>query len=238
MAKPFCLGGEFERDAWPRDSVDEARQRFMKMCVGVEPQVLRSLLQDATWAESLAGGDPPSPMTAHEALGRWGETWQLSEPWCLDWACLQVALRGAKKRGLWPPPNRAHAIAANLVFGNVKLVSGPPLKTEAFRFESAGWEIEQDDRRSFEAQTKKEFVAALKAYGDENEQRAEREGMLRTPELRTEHHFNWLARYQVKGERFADIAANTAALTPKAVEVAVKRLAKFIGLTLRKPRTR
>jgi hypothetical protein len=59
VPKSFRLGGEFEREAVPRDSVDDARLRFMKACVSVEPQVLTSLLQDATWAETLAGGFRP-----------------------------------------------------------------------------------------------------------------------------------------------------------------------------------
>jgi len=43
----------------------------------------------------------------------------------------------------------------------------------------------------------------------------------------------------VKGEGFADIAGNTAAdLMPKRVEVAVKRLAQFVGLALRNTRAR
>jgi hypothetical protein len=212
----------------------------MKTCVhhDVEPRVLTSLLEDATWAETLAGGDPPDPRSCDRALRKWGKTWHLSDPWRLKWAHTQLKLRWGKKRGLWPPTDRAQAFAAALALGDFKPVSGPPLKPEALRFETKGWEIEREDRRSFEARAKKEFLCALKAYGDENEQRAERAGLLRTPERRTEHHFNWLARYQVKGKRFADIARNTPALTPKTVEVAVKRLAKFVGLTLRNSRAR
>jgi hypothetical protein len=156
----------------------------------------------------------------------------------LDWASKQLGLRWAKKRGLWPPPDRAHALAAAVAFGDFKPVSGPPWKPETLRLEFKGWEIEREDRRSFEARVKKQFLCALKAYGDENEQRAEREGLLRTPELRNAHQFIWLARHQVKGEGFADIARNTVDLTRKGVQIAVKRLAQFIGLTLRNSRAR
>jgi len=197
------------------------------VCVNVEPQVLASLLEDPTWAESLEGGDPPDPEIGHRALLKWGETWNLSDAWCLDWACAELALRWAEKRGLWPPRDRAQALAASLALGDIKLVSGPPLIPEALRFEADGWEIEREDRRSFEARVTKQFRGALKAYGDENEQRAERAGLLRTPERRNKDHFFWLARHQVRGEKFADIARNTVDLTPKRVEVGVKRLASL-----------
>ena len=155
MPKSFRLGGEFEREAVPRDSVDNARRRFMKTCVhhDVEPRVLTSLLEDATWAETLAGGDPPDPRSCDRALRKWGKTWHLSDPWRLKWAHTQLKLRWGKKRGLWPPTDRAQAFAAALALGDFKPVSGPPLKPEALRFETKGWEIEREDRRSFRTNT-------------------------------------------------------------------------------------
>jgi hypothetical protein len=233
MRKTFRLGGEFEREALPRDSVDDARHRFMKACVKVEPNVLKSLLNDETWAEMLTGADAPEPVKADQALRNWGKKWNLSDPWCLDWAQNQVRLRWAKERGMLPK-NRKEALAMAIATGNAKLVAGPPLQLEPLMFPPQVWEFERETRRRFETRVIGEFRRALTAYCDAMEKRAESEGLLRTPERRNEDHFFWLARNRIKGQKFVDIALLSEGLRPKQVQVAAKRLADFIGLTRRK----
>jgi len=125
MSKSFRFAGEFERKTFPRYSVELARALLMRACVHVEPQVLTSLLEDPMWATVVEGGYRPDGATADSVLRKWGERWNLSDAWCLDWAYLQLATRWNPTPSLGPTINRTQTIAAVVGLGTFSLVSGP-----------------------------------------------------------------------------------------------------------------
>jgi len=227
MRKSFRLtGGEFEPQSFPtRDSLDDARNRFMGAVVQVERRVLEALLGDPVWDSTLIGGQIPERAKARRALRKWGKCWNLTDSWCLNWAFERIRLVR------WRASNEKY-----IFLGGVKLTSGPPFKAEAFRFEMPGLDHRQD-WKSFEQQAKKRFRDELKAYKERVTRTAELQGYVRTPELRTQEHFFWLACYQVKGKRFIDVWKSLPRgdnRSKQAVHKAIVDLAEQIGLTLRR----
>lgn len=75
------------------------------------------------------------------------------------------------------------------------------------------------------------FPEALARYCDDVDRKARKAGLVKLPSKRELAHFTWLARFQL-GEDFECIA-KAAGVTEGAVERAVRRTAKLIGLTLR-----
>lgn len=198
---------------------------------------------------------------ALENLRQWTERWHLSEDWCIDWAIktLRAEQLAATSESQAPPspidqvqqpfeaaspPNTPSSSLAgkrkvrvnrlvDFTIESVKLVSGVPFSVAPFRPDFGAWEWRGVSRRAFEEHARQRFREDLEAYCDRVELQIRASGFVPTPEKRSEDHFFWLARYQVKGERFADIARNGFALTPKQVEMAIRRIARFVGLKLR-----
>jgi len=77
---------------------------------------------------------------------------------------------------------------------------------------------------------------ALDLYCDRVENDASDAGLKRSPKKRETEHFDWLARYQVKGESFASIAKNASYKFRggrQTVRKAVVKLAEYLSLRLR-----
>jgi hypothetical protein len=191
----------------------------MEAMVAVEPDVVNSLLGDKTWTEALKGGGPPPFAKAKVASNRWRNRWRLLEPWCWEWAVEQIQTYGAKARG------------AKFIITQVKL--GPaPLPDEPFRFEAPPWQSRNEEWKHYKARVSRSFVEYRKAYRARVQSAAKQAGYVRTPELRNDDHFFWLARRHLHREKYVDMARHSVDLKPKQISVAVQRLARYIGFRL------
>jgi hypothetical protein len=77
---------------------------------------------------------------------------------------------------------------------------------------------------------------ALEHYCDRVEADALAAGLKRSPKKREIEHFDWLARYQIKGESFASVAQNASYRFKggrQTVRKAVAELAEYLSLRLR-----
>jgi len=100
----------------------------------------------------------------------------------------------------------------------------------------ASWNPTRQTREDFEANARAGFDLVLKNYCETIESQAAGTGLKRTPKKRSREHFYWLARFQVRGDKPAQIWRFHPVQhrgSQRAVEKAIKELAKFIGLTLR-----
>ena len=82
----------------------------------------------------------------------------------------------------------------------------------------------------------KQVRTFLNKYCDRVEADALRAGLKRAPKKRGEQHFDWLVRYQIKGESFASIAKDPAYRVRgrQTVQKAVTELAEYLGVALRR----
>ena len=81
-----------------------------------------------------------------------------------------------------------------------------------------------------------EIRQVLKDYCDRIESSAVTAGLKRAPRRRELEHFDWIVRYQIKGETFASIARNASYKFMggrQTVRKAVVELAEYLELTLR-----
>jgi hypothetical protein len=108
----------------------------------------------------------------------------------------------------------------------------PPLELGEYR-----WDPTWLRRADFKKNVLEEWKNALNDYCDRIESAALKEGLKRTPRMTEDQHFDWLIRYQVKGESFAAIARTIS--TPdhpgrrQTVHKAITELAQYLSLTLR-----
>jgi hypothetical protein len=90
-----------------------------------------------------------------------------------------------------------------------------------------GWDPTHETQRAF----KDRVNGLLGQYLEEVAALASERGLVLAPVKRELEHFEWLARFQVGGESFLQIGASGVSIS--AVEQAVRRTAKTIGLALR-----
>ena len=238
-------GGEFERDFIPidydlvrsetsRNSLEDARERFLRACAQVEPRLLESLVKRGA------------------ELREWGKRWSLNELWCLRWAQRELIwLQTQKKRSAVlksskpahipvqtsQTPNRSTRRVrkiTGLTFTSIALVKGPPPTPEPLLFEIEGWRIQEETRRIFKERATAEIYRVLTSYCDKVENDAEHAGFRRTPDRRNREgdHFEWLAKYQVLGWSFKRIAESIN-VDKRSVERAIHGLAEQLPIKLR-----
>lgn len=120
---------------------------------------------------------------------------------------------------------------------------------QVFSFK-ATWFDWVDDSRSFSRKTESRFKQEFRQFIERTIALRKQQGLLPTVQKRQDEHFYWLAQYQMAGLSYADIYRGVTAdraepkaghkhrdgskiLTPEAVQMAITRLAKLIGLELR-----
>lgn len=164
-------------------------------------------------------------------LRGWAQRWHLTDRWCRNTALgllLFLRYHAAMER---PQEFTWKGTAPDVMKPAI------PLCPEFSFLVRPGWDVLAMTRDAFEAKVRGAFQEALKEYCDRREVAARAHGLQKAPaEKRTLEHYRWLARYQVKGESFADIWRSLPQgddRDRRAVEVAIHRTADEVGLTLR-----
>jgi len=255
--------GLYERAGERSRSISQAHVSFLVAVQECEPRVLADLKKraltlyrdtraryaspgregavDAFLGRSLATMTSPArPDLAplHAALLGWARRWNLSADWCLK-AALEAMAFWMRRR-----PSR-------LTWGIGWSGFLPTLTTTPFTFEHAGWDPSRQQRTAYVQAVRKTCEDFLQGYVRGVDRTARNRGFRPAPTTREAVHFEWVARFQVRGESFAAIEARirgqprwAAHISErKAVAMAVKGLAQRIGLPLRpaprgRPRTR
>ena len=224
--------GEYEWVNRYTRSTEDARDQFLKAVNRIEPRVLETLRTGPYQHFSTSAPSAPSdPLT--DALPKWSEQWHLNTPWVLEHARDTMAAWQLR----WCPQTEWHVTAG--------YVDDPALSDDELRFlfEDRGWKPQREREAQARTRIAAAFQKTLDRYLESIRGRmdaAVKTGRYKpTPSKRElEQHCEWLARFQVKGESFKEIAETCGMVTADAVEVAVRRAARFIGLTLRPlPRT-
>ncbi len=190
---------------------DVQRRRFLERAAIVEPQLLTTL-------RSVTPGDA-------DGLSAWAKRWHLTDRWCVLLAGDTVRLYAT------------HPDAPGWEFQGQGIVAGSfpfeikPLQLGPF-YHDPTWR----SRGDFSAYVLEQVRHAVDDYCDRVEEAALAAGLKRVLRKRGVEHFNWLARYQVKGESFAHIA-KTAPYKfgggRQTVHKAITELAQYLELTLR-----
>jgi len=190
---------------------DVHRRRFLERAAIVEPELLTTLRR-------VAADDA-------DALSAWAKRWHLTDRWCWvlarDTACWYATHPGAQG---WEFQGQG-IFVGSFPFAIKPLRLGPFYHDPTWR-----------SRRDFKAYVLAEAARATDNYCDRIEAAAVAAGLKRAPRRREVEHFDWLARYQVKGESFASIARIASYKLGggrQTVGKAVTELAEYLELTLR-----
>jgi len=248
--------GEYE---WNQEfSTEHMRNLFLEAVQRVEPAVLRSLEAGPfiLFQRLQRGGERLGGNELREAVSTWLHRWHLPCPpknddWCerrafhtmgawmmhAGWQGNQWAL---SRVGVADP--KTHTIPGpiyNMLLPPKELQFTFTLKSPDFSAENwnqdAWWDPTLETRSAATARIRAAFEAALDAYTEQLSRYVERVliDFKATPSKRQLDHFEWLARYQVSGEKFSQIAKDSPQITGAAVKMAVWRLARQIDLPRR-----
>lgn len=191
-------------------AADTHRRVFLVSAGKLEPELLATLRDVGKSGRSLLA---------------WAERWHLRDRWCvvlaqdtLDWWANEPAAEGWEFE-------RSVTIAGFFPFAIKPLQFGPFYYDPTWR-----------RRREFQKQVLDQVRQALDEYCDRTEADALTAGLKRAPRKRETEHFDWLVRYQVRGESFAAIARSSSYKFNggrQTIRKAVVELADYIALTLR-----
>ncbi len=190
---------------------DVQRRRFLERAAIVEPELLTTL-------RSVMADDA-------DRLSAWAKRWHLTDRWCVV-----LASDTARWYAKHPDAHGWEFQGQGIFVGSLPFAI-KPLRLGRFLHDPT-WRT----RRDFKASVLREVARAIDDYCDRIDSAALAAGLKRVPRKKGVEHFDWLARYQVKGESFAAIA-KTASYKFKGgrqtVRKAVAELAKYLELTLR-----
>ena len=162
---------------------DTHRRRFLERAAIIEPQLLETL-------RAVAAND-------EQELASWAQRWRLTDQWCI------VLARDTIHWWASQPDSRGWEFQATTIFvGNFPFPI-QPLILDKFYYDPT-WRRRGDFKRD----VLDKVAEALNHYCHRVETDALAAGLKRSPKKREIEHFDWLARYQVKGESFASIAQN------------------------------
>lgn len=199
------------RSALVPGAPDVHRRRFLERAAIVEPYLLKTL-------RNVSANDA-------DALRAWATRWHLTDDWCL------VLARDTARRYV------IHPDAQGWEFQGQGIVSGSfPFDIEPLQLEPFYHDPTWRSRRDFKADVLERVRRALDDYCDRIEAAALAAGLKRAPRKRGVEHFDWLARYQVKGESFASIAKSASYKFQggrQTVRKTIIELAEYLQLTLR-----
>jgi len=239
--------GEYQhpRSAVPKTSEDfgtltiEAhRNVFLDAMFKIEPQTLKTLAALLPECPSGHYRDIHKPRFAgiRANVKAWARAWHLKDRWCENIALhclLHLCYKVATEQS-------AVAQAIGITWSGPAPDEMPPALTlsPAFSFLILpGWDVLSRTRADFEVEARGGFEKALKQYCECRVTEAQKRGLEKVPEKRTLEHYDWLARYQVKGESCATIWHNLPLgekrSSRRAVEKAIHMVAAEIELTLR-----
>ena len=160
-----------------------------------------------------------------DGLSAWAETWHFTDRWCL-------LLAGDTVRWYTKQPG-----AQGWEFeGQGIFVGSFPFAIAPLRLEPLYHDPTWRSRRDFKAYVLAKVARATEDYCDWVEAESLAAGLKRAPRKRGVEHFDWLARYQIKGESFAAIATTESHKFGggrQTVRKAIIELAKYLELTLR-----
>jgi hypothetical protein len=216
---PWWGDGEFYAPGLARDgrtafipgASDFHRRFFLTRAAAIEPKLLSTL-------RKLAVDDA-------FGLALWATSWNLRDRWC-------VAL--ARDTVHWYAQD---ADASGWEFEGIGTCAGwypffvKPLEIKPFRYDPT-----QCRRSAFKRWVLESVVRDVEKYCDQIETAATVAGLKRTPRKQAIEHFDWLARYQVRGESFASIAKTARYRFEggrQTVRKPVVNLASYLELTLR-----
>jgi hypothetical protein len=189
---------------------DLQRRRFLERAAIVEPQLLMT----------LRGVTPDDA----NGLLAWAKCWHLTDRWCLVLARDTARLYSTRPDAQGWEFRRQGIFVASFPFAI------EPLQLEPF-YHDPTWR----SRRDFRRHVLEQVGHAVDGYCDRVEGAALAAGLKQAPRKRELEHFDWLVRYQVKGESFAYIAKTASYKIGgrQTVRKAVTELAKYLDLTLR-----
>jgi hypothetical protein len=200
-----------ERFAVVPGAPDVHRRRFLERAAIVEPQLLPTL-------RSVAPDDG-------NALSSWAKRWHLTDRWC-------VAL--ARDTARWyaaQPDAQGWEFQGQGIFVGSFPFAIEPLQLGPF-YHDPTWR----SRGDFKAYVLREARRAVDNYCERIKAAALAAGLKHAPRKREVEHFDWLVRYQVKGESFASIGATASYKFNggrQTVRKAIIGLAEYLALTLR-----
>jgi|GEM_PF-5891997 len=240
--------GEYQhpRSAIPKTSNDfgnemiEARRTaFLDAMFKIEPQTMETLAPLLLNCPSGHYRDIHKPRFAgvRANVKTWARAWHLNDRWCENIA-LQLLLH-LRYKVATEHPEVAQADGITWTWTGPAPNAPERILSPAFSFLILpGWDVLSLTRADFEVEARAGFEKALKQYCECREAEARKRGLEKAPEKkRTLEHYNWLVRYQVKGESFATIfhtLPQGQKRTRRAVEKAIHVVAAEIELTLRR----
>lgn len=199
-----------ERLALIPGAADTHRRLFLVRAAKLEPDLLTTL---------RAVDDSESAMQA------WAARWHLADLWCV--------LLAADTKRWWAD----HEGADGWGFENSIACAGHfPCRIEPLRFGPFYYDPTRLRCEDFQKHVLAEVRGALKQYCDRVAADAAMAGLKRTPRKREIEHFDWLVRYQIKGESFASIAKTSSYKFTggrQTIRKAVVELAHYLALSLR-----
>ena len=160
---------------------DVQRRYFLERAAIIEPELLATLRR-------VAADDV-------DALLAWANRWHLTDRWC------RVLARDTARWYATDPHAQGWEFQGQGIFVGSFPFPIKPLRLGRF-YHDPTWR----SRGDFKSYVLQHVRRALDDYCDRIEVAALRAGLKRAPRKREVAHFDWLARYQVKGESFASIA--------------------------------
>jgi len=160
-----------------------------------------------------------------DGLSAWAKRWHLTDRWCM------VLARDTARWYAKHPDAHGWEFQGQGIFVGSFPFEIEPLQLGPF-YHDPTWR----SRRDFKEYVLTEVARAIDDYCDRIEAAALAAGLKRAPRKKGVGHFDWLARYQVKGESFASIAKTASYKFEggrQTVRKAVVELAKYLELTLR-----
>ncbi len=238
-------------DVQPDTLTSLVTRRALALAAQLFPPLIKHQVGDDWDAEYLRRverikGTDLDPLTYVNA---WMDRWRLWQTWCgfaamnTLWDGLYAVARGG------PPLTRLRLpddlVDDALTLGRTALIHGdqrymPPFDVWPALFDETGdsvlsWEPRREPRAVARRRLANQMLTALDEEMDRIEAQARAAGDVPTPVKTTgRSHFVWLARYQVKGETYAEIARSVRK-HPQTVKDAVRETAETIVLDLRDP---
>jgi hypothetical protein len=190
---------------------DTHRRLFLARASTLEPELLATLRN--------------VPVKDKRALSAWAKRWHLTDQWCV------LLARDTARWWTSDPSAEGWEFENHSIFAGFFPFEIKPLRLRLF-YHDPTWR----PRRNFEKYVLEEVRQALKDYCDRIEGSAVAVGLKRAPRRRESEHFDWIVRYQIKGESFASIARKASYKFMggrQTVRKAVVELAEYLELTLR-----
>jgi hypothetical protein len=218
---------------------------FLEAATGAEPRILCEL-RDRILPSFWQAGE-----TLDATIEAWLERWRIQTPWSFEWAFALLGLwmgpgnrppEDVPPRFCWPSFGSTidgRTLAWLRSAGLGRYVDSIPKDEgrEAVRLDLPECRYDPFTETKADAVRRLtgELTEAVRAEVDRIARESLTEGDAPTIVKTTgREHFEWLARYQVKGDSYAGIA-HEACRSRQAVKLAIRETAELIGLVLRAP---